>query len=215
VLIVLNIEKARRVSVLETKPQRHDRRIMRSRQALIEAFQGLLEEKEFSEISIYQISQRADLNRGTFYAHFSDKYELLELVIRDQFREYLDNELGHSSRRNQRNDLKSIIQVVINYFQESRCAIRPNAPLAYIVERALHHELEAILVRWLLQNSDMDNQKISMSPEMVASMMAWSIFGATSQLCSSKPIADPEELAAQVEMVIIHGVGSLSASAKL
>jgi len=51
--------------------------------------------------------------------------------------------------------------------------------------------------------------------EMVASMMAWSIFGATSQLCSNKTLVEPEALAAQLETVLMQGISSLWASAKL
>lgn len=201
--------------VQATKAQGRDRRVVRSRQALVEAFGELLEEKNFQEISVYQISERADLNRGTFYAHFSDKYELLELVIRDRFRAYLDKGLGNSDRKQQINDLQQIIQLVIGYFQDARCAMRPDAPFAYIVERALQQELQAILAGWLQQNSGMEKQEWPMPLEMIASMMAWSIFGATSQLCSNKSLAKPEELAAQLETLLIHGISSFSPSIKL
>lgn len=199
----------------ETEGKRRDRRVLRSRQALIEAFRALLEEKTFSEISVYQISERADLNRGTFYAHFSDKYELLEQLIREQFRAYLDKGLSDSQYKQRNNNLQRIIQLAISYFQESRCIMRPDAPIAYIVERALQHELQTILANWLQQNSGMEKHQWSMPLEMVASMMAWSIFGATSQLCSNKTLVEPEALAAQLETVLMQGISSLWASAKL
>lgn len=193
----------------ETEGKRRDRRVLRSRQALIEAFRALLEEKTFSEISVYQISERADLNRGTFYAHFSDKYELLEQLIREQFRAYLDKGLSDSQYKQRNNNLQRIIQLVISYFQESRCIMRPDAPIAYIVERALQHELQTILANWLQQNSVIEKHQWSLPLEMVASMMAWSIFGATSQLCSNKTLVEPEALAAQLETVLMQGISSL------
>lgn len=193
----------------ETEGKRRDRRVLRSRQALIEAFRALLEEKTFSEISVYQISERADLNRGTFYAHFSDKYELLEQLIREQFRAYLDKGLSDSQYKQRNNNLQRIIQLAISYFQESRCIMRPDAPIAYIVERALQHELQTILANWLQQNSVIEKHQWSLPLEMVASMMAWSIFGATSQLCSNKTLVEPEALAAQLETVLMQGISSL------
>lgn len=193
----------------ETERKRRDRRVLRSRQALIEAFRALLEEKAFSEISVYQISERADLNRGTFYAHFSDKYELLEQLIREQFRAYLDKGLSDSQYKQRNNNLQRIIQLAISYFQESRCIMRPDAPIAYIVERALQHELQTILANWLQQNSVIEKHQWSLPLEMVASMMAWSIFGTTSQLCSNKTLVEPEALAAQLETVLMQGISSL------
>ncbi|GIQ70490.1 TetR/AcrR family transcriptional regulator [Xylanibacillus composti] len=55
-----------------------DRRIYKTKRAIMEAFVGLLEEQEFEKITIQAIADRADVNRGTVYAHFTDKYDLLE-----------------------------------------------------------------------------------------------------------------------------------------
>ncbi len=57
---------------------RKDRRIVRTREAIREAFVDLIEEKGFDGISISDITDRADINRSTFYLHYHDKYDLLE-----------------------------------------------------------------------------------------------------------------------------------------
>ncbi|NMO98255.1 TetR/AcrR family transcriptional regulator [Paenibacillus lemnae] len=58
-----------------------DRRIERSRQMIMQAFIGLLEEQEFEKITIQGIADRANVNRGTVYLHFTDKYDLLEQSV--------------------------------------------------------------------------------------------------------------------------------------
>ncbi|UFT99559.1 TetR/AcrR family transcriptional regulator [Radiobacillus kanasensis] len=65
---------------METKT---DRRILRTKKAINEAFLGLLTEKEFDRITINDISERANVNRGTFYLHYMDKYDLLDHSIDD------------------------------------------------------------------------------------------------------------------------------------
>lgn len=60
-----------------------DRRIYKSKGALKEALIGLLHRKEFRNISVTDIVQEADLNRGTFYKHYQYKEELLEDISRD------------------------------------------------------------------------------------------------------------------------------------
>lgn len=60
-----------------------DRRIKRTRQLLSDALISLIDEKEFSSISITDIVNKSDLNRSTFYAHFRDKEELLTWIIND------------------------------------------------------------------------------------------------------------------------------------
>ncbi|MGM9924373.1 MAG: TetR/AcrR family transcriptional regulator [Bacillus sp. (in: firmicutes)] len=63
------------------KKRKEDRRIKRSRQLLKDSFITLLEERNFTDITITNIVHRSDLNRSTFYAHFRDKEELLACII--------------------------------------------------------------------------------------------------------------------------------------
>lgn len=54
-----------------------DRRILRTRQALREALLTLLNEKDYDEITVEEITDRANLGRATFYLHYKDKEDLL------------------------------------------------------------------------------------------------------------------------------------------
>lgn len=54
-----------------------DPRVLRSERMLQDALLELLKEKPFRAITVRAISERAGLNRSTFYAHFRDRYELL------------------------------------------------------------------------------------------------------------------------------------------
>ncbi|CAH0220176.1 TetR/AcrR family transcriptional regulator [Peribacillus simplex] len=60
-----------------------DRRIRKSKLALKDSLISLMQHKDFREISITDIVERADLNRGTFYKHYQYKEELLEEVMED------------------------------------------------------------------------------------------------------------------------------------
>lgn len=55
-----------------------DRRILRTREAIQNALIDLIEELGFESISIRNIAERANINRGTFYLHYHDKFDLLE-----------------------------------------------------------------------------------------------------------------------------------------
>ena len=44
-----------------------DRRVRRTRRLLKDSLIALMQEKEFMDISVKEITDRADLNRGTFY----------------------------------------------------------------------------------------------------------------------------------------------------
>lgn len=61
-----------------------DRRVQRTRKSLQDALMALILEEGYDEISIQDITEKANLGRATFYLHFRDKDELL-LAVMDQF----------------------------------------------------------------------------------------------------------------------------------
>lgn len=68
-------------------PSRHERRRMQTRKLLIQSTLQLVLEKGYDAISIQDITDRADLGRGTFYIHFKDKEEVIWTAFRDLFQE--------------------------------------------------------------------------------------------------------------------------------
>ncbi len=63
--------------VKPTKNHKVDRRIQRTRQALQTALLELTKEKEYDQISVEEITERANVGRATFYLHYTDKEDLL------------------------------------------------------------------------------------------------------------------------------------------
>ncbi len=61
-----------------------DRRVKKNQAAIMNALMQLIAEKEFDKITINDIAERADVNRGTVYSHYSDKYDLLDKCIENQ-----------------------------------------------------------------------------------------------------------------------------------
>jgi AcrR family transcriptional regulator len=64
-----------------------DRRILRTRKLLWEALIALIEEKDYSDITIQDIADRANVNRVTFYLHYRDKQDLLVKSVEVIFEE--------------------------------------------------------------------------------------------------------------------------------
>ncbi|KAB2330311.1 TetR/AcrR family transcriptional regulator [Bacillus mesophilum] len=68
-----------------------DKRIQRSTHALKSALLKLLVQKPFHHIKISDIIREANYNRGTFYAHFKSKEQLLQSIIDDTLKDMIEH----------------------------------------------------------------------------------------------------------------------------
>ncbi|WP_142669913.1 TetR/AcrR family transcriptional regulator [Alteribacter lacisalsi] len=58
--------------------EKADRRVRRTKERILETLAVLIEEKGLNGVTVKDLTERADINRGTFYLHYQDKYDLLE-----------------------------------------------------------------------------------------------------------------------------------------
>ncbi|WP_193065152.1 TetR/AcrR family transcriptional regulator [Oceanobacillus oncorhynchi] len=68
----------------------NDLRVVKTKQLLKEALLVLLKKIEFEEVTIKKLTEEAQINRSTFYAHFYDKYDLLEKTINDELVSFVE-----------------------------------------------------------------------------------------------------------------------------
>lgn len=60
-----------------------DLRVTKTKKALFDALINLMEEEAFENIKVSDICEKALINRSTFYAHYTDKYELVSSFIKN------------------------------------------------------------------------------------------------------------------------------------
>src|SRR5438067_10824664 len=84
---------ARGGAIMATTLPKLDPRVKRTRELLQRAFLELIAERGFRAITVQDIAERATVNRATFYAHFVDKYALMDSIVREQFRQALAGQL--------------------------------------------------------------------------------------------------------------------------
>ena len=80
---------------------RQDRRVVRSRRAIVQAFEQLLAERPLDKITVSAIAQRADVDRKTFYQHYGSISGLLDAIAWDFAARVLD-EVEHTCAANGR-----------------------------------------------------------------------------------------------------------------
>ncbi len=92
-----------------------DRRVRRTKARLREAFTALLGEKPLEEITVRELADRADVNRGTFYAHYRDIYDMLEQVeqeLLDEFAAVVDRYPAQELKKGIRPVLEEVFALI-------------------------------------------------------------------------------------------------------
>ena len=59
------------------------RSAIRSRKLIQQAFADMLQEKSADKITVTDVVKKADINRGTFYAHYSSVPDLIRSILED------------------------------------------------------------------------------------------------------------------------------------
>jgi AcrR family transcriptional regulator len=74
----------------ENKKGRDDRRVRRTKKLLKESLAVILMKKKLNEITVKEIVDLADVNRGTFYLHYQDIYDMLAKIENEMILELVD-----------------------------------------------------------------------------------------------------------------------------
>lgn len=103
---------------------KEDRRVRKTRSAIKSSFIELLNEKKLEKITIQDIADRADINRGTFYLHYEDKYLLLsdmedEFISQMTFLNHLHNIMEKDPEDTAKNFINIILKNMLQHISDN------------------------------------------------------------------------------------------------
>ena len=75
--------------MMSEKTRKQDRRTRYTRQTIKDTFLELLKQKSFTKITVTEICKNAEINRGTFYLHYYDIYDVLSDILNDMTQDML------------------------------------------------------------------------------------------------------------------------------
>jgi AcrR family transcriptional regulator len=197
--------------MMATPVNANDPRVKRTRQLLLQAFMTLLKEKRYiHSISIQDITERATVNRATFYAHFEDKYALLESWMRTKFHQALESQLPTASAL-QMNTLHALILGVFNFLATFRRQQKPaDKQFEPLFEVALQKELYEVLLHWLNQIPS-SVPALHEARETTALVISWAIFGPAVQWSRGEQTSSAEEMAHHILTIVAAGLSPVIA----
>ncbi len=188
-----------------TTEKRVDPRVKRTRELLVRAFNELVAEKGHTGLTVQEIAERATINRATFYAHFTDQYELFDYVISEAFREEMQRRLPDSSELSEEN-LKALTLAACAYLAglNTVCS-RTDRQFRPLIEARVQGELYELLLGWIEASPEKASGR-QVSREVRASVVSWAIFGAALDWSRNGVARSSEEVADQVLSVIVEGL---------
>ncbi|MDF2541720.1 MAG: TetR/AcrR family transcriptional regulator [Herbinix sp.] len=67
-----------------------DRRIRKTKKALKDGLTKLMLEKSIKDISVKELTEEVDINRGTFYLHYKDVFDMVEQIEKEMLHEFTE-----------------------------------------------------------------------------------------------------------------------------
>ncbi|MEM9955483.1 MAG: TetR/AcrR family transcriptional regulator [Chloroflexota bacterium] len=174
-----------------------DPRVRRTRKLLKQAFMELMQKKGFNALTVQDITDQAEINRATFYAHYADKFELHDQLLLEWFREKLNEYDVHQESSFCGNNLRNLIYAVCDYQARLSHGCHP-ADLQYkpAIEELIQGEIYSIVYQWMRQLEGIQQAEIT------AVAISWSIFGAGLQW--GKTQTHSKELVADTVIAMIR-----------
>jgi len=179
--------------MLSTFPdEKEDPRVRRTRALLEGAFMEVVAEKGFQSVSVKDITERAGVNRATFYAHFSDKYELLDYSIRMQFKQELEKRTLNVCTLSTQN-LRALIVTVCEFISTASSHCNPPSPqFESLMETQVKAQVQELIQNWI------EKRETNIDPNIAATAASWAIYGLALEWSRDKKHAPVETFAEQV-----------------
>ncbi len=108
---------------MEEQIRKEDRRVRRTKKLLTQALTELMQQKQVKEITVKELTDLADINRGTFYLYYKDIYDMLE-SIEDNLFQALNDILERHEEENVVQETEPILIDLLSFIEENQEMVR-------------------------------------------------------------------------------------------
>ncbi|MNM92373.1 DNA-binding transcriptional repressor FabR [compost metagenome] len=134
---------------------------------IVDAFNQLIATRNFEQISVKDITAIATVNRATFYAHFVDKYELLDEMLTENIRGVMKEHFTCNPDLNEDSIVQMFISITeIHDRMHTQCKRGYNTFTQRIEDKV--KEQLTLLVSHSLQSNN----------QLLAAMFGWALYSA-------------------------------------
>ncbi|MBL4931830.1 TetR/AcrR family transcriptional regulator [Clostridium paridis] len=183
----------------------NDPRVKRTRELITTAFISVVSKKGFESITVKDITTAATVNRTTFYAHFTDKYDLLDTLVAEKFTELLSNKIQEELSINE-HSIHNLVLCLCDFFE----MIKATCDCGYIsilplIGNKITEELYSIIYT-AFKNEPVWAEPEIMHIELISTMISTSIYNAVYRWEIQKMDITREVLVEEVIDFVLTGV---------
>lgn len=190
-----------------------DLRVIRTKNSIRNALVELIEEKGFEAITVKDITTKANINRGTFYAHYQDKFDLMSKsqeeimqemsdIVKQNFSNFIE-EIGSNSPLEKPFTLTVSIFEYLNENSEfMKAMLGPKGDLSF------QTKLKDFMWKTLFennQNSKAQEENLLVPGHFLISYIASAHLGVIQQWLDSGRTETPQEMARILSTITVNG----------
>src|SRR5215216_4994819 len=167
--------------MLSTFPEEKlDPRFKRTHTMIEQAFMDVVAIKGFQSVSVQDITEKAGINRATFYAHFPDKYALLDYTVRQGFRQEIEKRMLNVCTFSMDN-LRALIIAVCEYISVASAHCNPPSPqFEQVMETQVKLQIQELIQKWI------EKVGTGVDPKIASTATSWAIYGLAMQWSHDK-----------------------------
>ncbi|HEY6010397.1 MAG TPA: TetR/AcrR family transcriptional regulator [Nitrospirota bacterium] len=191
--------------MLSSYPQEKlDPRVKRTRELIQRSFMEIVDEKGFNSLSVQDITTRAGINRATFYAHYPDKYDLLDKAIGEMFRAEIERRMLNVCEFRIDN-LRALVITVCEFVGKIHSHTDKEEQYQTLAEAQIRNQVYELILHWLEKIKTIRN--CSVSRERAATASSWAIYGLAHQWTHEKRKSEASTFADEVMPLVAANLG--------
>ncbi|RAT96342.1 TetR/AcrR family transcriptional regulator [Brevibacillus sp. Leaf182] len=194
---------------MRIKKNEADPRVIRTRRLLQDAFASLIQEKDFESITVRDIAERATVNRATFYAHFVDKFELLEAKLTESFMMIINHRISGHEVLNEETIQSIFLGVCDFHMSLSTMCQRSYKSLGPVFEIQIKEKIQATLLSFIDKDKMLSSPNAQFLINTASIMLSWGMYGAAYAWNNEGRLMSAETFVKQTMPLVMNGAKEL------
>ena len=189
------------------RQDREDRRVRKTKARLRQALSTLMAQKDIKDITVKEIAELADVNRGTFYCHYRDIYDMIAQVENSLFEE-LGELMDAYTTSDLRAGLTPILVDIFTFVQENADVCR--ALLSNRTDGSFFQRLYTVVYEKCMEEwGELYGLRTDPLRDYYMNFLVSGVLGLIQVWVSGGVYQTAEEMAALAERLIRFGIRSL------